>query len=198
MEQYVLINERIRNFFSACVFNHYNFCPYYLLQYYLSTIFLLSFHAIMSMHCNTITTFKVPTKVEDNCSYSALLMKHVTGQEKSETDAFQYYSSDLLRLKTLLLCSDEDDNELNALAAVNDALRSAGLSGLTASRVGKDKDASKHRRGNNSQLINQNESGSGSSRKTRLSWELHPDLLLHDLYDEVGEDIQPVSDDEDR
>ena len=146
------------------------------------------------------TALIIPTKVRDNCSYSESLMKQVTGQEKSETerDAFQYYSSDLLRLKTLLLCSDEDDDELNALAAVNDALRSAGLSGLTASRVSKDKDTSKHRRGNNSQLIKQNESGSGTSRKTRLSWELHPDLLLHDLYDEVGEDIQPVSDDEDR
>ena len=113
-------------------------------------------------------------------------------------DAFQYYSSDLLRLKTLLLGADEDDDELNALAAVNDALRSAGLSTLTAkSEVSKDNDTdvSKRRRGNNSQLIKQKESE--TSRKTRLSWELHPNLLLHDLNDEVEEDIQSVLDDGD-
>ena len=154
----------------------------------------------MSIPCNsnTTTTFTIPTKVGDNCSYSASLMKQATGQEKSEMDAFQYYSSDLLRLKTLLLGADEDDDELNALAAVNDALRSAGLSTLTAkSEVSKDNDTdvSKRRRGNNSQLIKQKESE--TSRKTRLSWELHPNLLLHDLNDEVEEDIQSVLDDGD-
>eukprot|EP00984_Skeletonema_dohrnii_P019345 scaffold9213_cov125-Skeletonema_dohrnii-CCMP3373.AAC.5 len=62
----------------------------------------------------------------------------ITGQEqeesKSKFDAFQYYSSDLLRLKTLLLGDDEDDDELNSLslAAVNDALRSAGLRDIAA------------------------------------------------------------------
>jgi hypothetical protein len=34
----------------------------------------------------------------------------------------------------------------------------------------------KRRRGNNSRSIKQ-----GNERKTRLSWELHPTLLLHDL-----------------
>eukprot|EP00985_Skeletonema_marinoi_P021714 scaffold13468_cov128-Skeletonema_marinoi.AAC.5 len=104
----------------------------------------------MSMPC--IATFTVPTKVEDNCSYSASFMQQVIGQEKEESkfDAFQYYSSDLLRLKTLLLRPSADDNELNGLAAVNDALRSAGLSNLTTKHDSKDKDASKRRRGNNS------------------------------------------------
>ena len=109
---------------------------------------------------------------------------------KSKFDAFQHYSSDLLRLKTLLLShDDDDDDELNALAAVNDALRSAGLSDIAA------KDASKRRRGNSSQSIKQKESG--TARKTRLSWELHPSLLLHDLYYQVGENIRSISDDED-
>eukprot|EP00984_Skeletonema_dohrnii_P017786 scaffold8168_cov85-Skeletonema_dohrnii-CCMP3373.AAC.1 len=149
----------------------------------------------MTMPCNSTTTntIIVPTKVEDNCSYSASFMQQITGQQqkesKSKFDAFQHYSSDLLRLRTLLLSDDEDDDELNALAAVNDALRSAGLSDIAA------KDASKRRRGNGSQPIKQKESG--SPRKTRLSWELHPSLLLHDLYYQVGEDIRSISDDED-
>ena len=121
-------------------------------------------------------------------------MKQITGEDKPEKDAFQYYSSDLLRLKTLILGSDEDDDELNALAAVNDVLRSAGLSGITASRrASEDEDASKRRRGNNSQAIKQKQNESGTPRKTRLSWEVHPSLLLQDLYDE---DIHSVSDDD--
>ncbi|KAL7494289.1 hypothetical protein ACHAWT_003093 [Skeletonema menzelii] len=156
-------------------------------------------------------TFIIPTKVGDNCSYSASLMQQVIGHSKeSERDAFQYYSSDFIRLKlkTLLLSPDanEDDDDMNALTALNDALRSAGLSGLTAnSEV---KDDSKRRRGNNSQPIKQKEIESGTPRKTRLSWELHPNLVLHDLYDQVGdhdlydydqvgEDIRCVSDGED-
>ena len=151
--------------------------------------------------CNT-ATFTVPTKVGDNCSYSASLMKQITGDDKPEKDAFQYYSSDLLRLKTLLFSSDQDDDELSALAAVNEVLRRAGLSTLTANRISnnKDKDASnsKRRRGNNSQAIKQKQQkDSRTPRKTRLSWELHPSLLLHDLYDDDGEDIHSISDDED-
>ena len=145
------------------------------------------------MPCKSAITIIIPTKVEDNCSYSASFMRQITGQQQEESkfkfDAFQHYSSDLLRLRTLLLSHDDDDDELNALAAVNDALRSAGLSDITA------KDASKGRRGNSSQSIKQKESG--TPRKTRLSWELHPSLLLHDLDNQVGEIIQSISDDGD-
>jgi recombinational DNA repair protein (RecF pathway) len=149
----------------------------------------------MTIPYNTnTTTFIVPTKVGDNCSYSASLMKQITGEDKPEKDAFQFYSSDLQRLKTLILGSDEDDDELNALAAVNDVLRRNGLSGLTASHASEDEDASKRRRGNNSQAIKQQQNESGAPpRKSRLSWEVHPSLLLHDLYDE---DIHSVSDDD--
>ena len=116
-------------------------------------------------------TFIVPTKVEDNCSYSTSFMQQVIGHkdEESDTDmdAFQYYSSDRQRLKTLLFCHDEDDDDFSALAAVNAVLRSAGLN-ATANRVSEDMDDSKHRsRGDNSQAIT---SGSGTPRKTRLSW----------------------------
>eukprot|EP00984_Skeletonema_dohrnii_P028148 scaffold18027_cov77-Skeletonema_dohrnii-CCMP3373.AAC.2 len=154
----------------------------------------------MTMPCNnnttTAITIIVPTKVEDNCSYSASFMQQINGQEesKSKFDAFQYYSSDLLRLKTLLLSDDEDDGELNSLAAVNDALRSAGLSDIAANHH-VSKDASKRRRGNNSQSITLKQKESGTPRKTRLSWELHPSLLLHDLDYQVGEIIQSISDD---
>ena len=85
---------------------------------------------------------------------------------------------------------------MNGLAAVNDALRSAGLSNLTTKHDSKDKDASKRRRGNNSQSIEQKQKESGTPRKTRLSWELHPNLIFHELWDQIGEDIQSVSDDE--
>eukprot|EP00985_Skeletonema_marinoi_P008939 scaffold4090_cov84-Skeletonema_marinoi.AAC.8 len=114
----------------------------------------------MTMPCNNINTTAitiiVPTKVEDNCFYSASFMQQITGQEESNSkfDAFQYYSSNLLRLKTLLLSDDEDDDDLNSLAAVNDALRSAGLSDIAANHH-VSKDASKRRRGNRSSRKNQ-------------------------------------------
>lgn len=147
----------------------------------------------MTMPCNNAIV--VPTKVEDNCSYASLLPKDVD-QEGSKFDAFEYYSSDLLRLKNLLLSSDkEEDDELDNLAAVNNILRSAGLSSITSNYV--NKDDPKRRRGNNSQPIKeQKQKESGPSRKTRLSWEVHPSLILHELY-QFEEDSPFISDDED-
>ena len=110
----------------------------------------------------------IPTKTKDNCSYTSMIPNDVGQLEsKSKFDAFQYYSSDLLRLKTLLLSPEEDGDEPGTLAAINDILKSAGLS------------------------IKQNEVGTRPQRKTRLSWEVHPSLLLHDLYEE-GQEIQSV------
>jgi len=166
--------------------------------YSIRTYSLPSTNMTMTMPCNSATTnaIIVPTKVEDNCSYASLMPKNVVDQEGSKFDAFEYYSSDLLRLKTLLLSTDDDDedddDELNDLAAVNDILRSAGLSNITANYARKDD--SKRRRGNNSQPIKKQKE-SGTSRKTRLSWELHPSLILHELY-QVEEDIPSISDDE--
>ena len=77
-------------------------------------------------------TIVVPTKGEDNCSYAA----YVSSRDDFDDtfDAFSYYSSDLIRLKTLLLsdddCHDDDDDDLSAMTAVNNALRSAGLNTL--------------------------------------------------------------------
>lgn len=149
------------------------------------------------MPCNGATSnnaIVVPTKQEDNCSYASFMPKDVD-QEGSKFDAFEHYSSDLLRFKALLLSSDEqeDDDELNNLAAVNGILRSAGLSNISANHISKD-DAPKRRRGNNSQPLKEQKE-SGTSRKTRLSWELHPSLILHELY-QVEECTQSISDDE--
>lgn len=145
----------------------------------------------MSTSPRNATLFTVPTKVEDNCSYSASFMQQFIGRkdEESDTDmdAFQSYSSDLLRLKTLLFCHDEEDDDFSALAAVNGVLRSAGLN-ATASRVSEEKDDSKRCKGDNSQARGIT-SGSGTLRKSRITWELHPKLLLADLYDQVEEEI---------
>ena len=151
------------------------------------------------INCNGTTMFSVPTKTEDNCSYSTSLMQQVVGQEsKPKFDAFQHYSSDLLRMKTLLLLSpDQDDDELSTLAELNRILRGAGLSDITAKKNhGSTDDATnKRRRGNNSRPTTQ--ANTRTQRKSRLSWELHPSLLLHDLDQDQGVDeVQYISDDE--
>src|SRR5210317_1209105 len=135
-------------------------------------------------------TFSVPTKTEDGSYAYASKQNDVD----DTFDAFSYYSSDLIRLKTLLLSDDDDhdDDDLSAMTAVNNALRSAGLNTLRSNNNQVNDDASsKRRRGNNSLHIEQQQ-----QRKTRSSWELHPSLLLHELYDLPGEDVQIIPDDE--
>jgi hypothetical protein len=112
----------------------------YLLPHHYSYLTTISMYA---------TTISIPTKTEDNCSYASILPN---GQQESKFDAFQYYSSDLLRLKTLRLSSNHDDDELSVLARVNDILRSAGLSDITAkNNASKDKRDLKRRRVDNSE-----------------------------------------------
>jgi hypothetical protein len=90
-------------------------------------------------------------------------------QQESKFDAFQYYSSDLLRLKTLLLSSNHDDDELSVLASVNDILRRNCLTEIAAkNNASNDKSDSKRRRGDNSEPIKkQNEAVTQPQRKTR-------------------------------
>lgn len=104
---------------------------------------------------------------------------------ETQKDAFSRYSSDLHRLKAILLFDeDEDDNrdqaddDLASLATINRALSSAGLSNLNLNQGhGRgNEDASKRRRGNHSRPLQQS-----NQRKTRLSWEAHPSLLLHEM-----------------
>ncbi|KAL7429547.1 hypothetical protein ACHAXM_001776 [Skeletonema potamos] len=86
------------------------------------------------------------------------------------------YSNEYLRKSLLLLSGDLDlddhdgDDDLDALATINRTFSSVGSSSLA--HINRDK----RRRGNDSRRIQQ-----GNERKTRLSWELHPDLILHDF-----------------
>lgn len=100
--------------------------------------------------------------------------------QHQQDDAFSRYSNDFVRMKSLLLSSREEDDhgneddDLDALASINRALSSAGISSI--SQLNRDK----RRRGNNASCIKQ-----GHERKTRLSWELHPSLILHDFIEEL-------------
>jgi hypothetical protein len=68
------------------------------------------------------------------------------------------------------------DDDLDALAAINRALSSMGMTNLTHLN----QDNNERRRRNNSRRIQQ-----GNVRKTRLSWELHP--ILIDALDDDNE-----------
>ena len=140
----------------------------------------------MSMAAAMEVVYTVPTKQGDDETMSATI-RHLIGEEPhhddQQYDAFSRYSNDFVRMKSLLLHEEEDDdddsseydNDLDALARINQALRSVGLSNVV--KLNQDK----RRRGNNSAPIKQ----VPPERKTRLTWELHPDLLLHDLFEEI-------------
>ena len=94
-------------------------------------------------------------------------------------DAFAYYSNDLFRMKALLL---KEDDEILMSKSPNANGNNSGTSVL------------KRRRGNYSQLIQDN----ATCRKTRLSFEVHPSLLLDDLILATTCDAaENISDDED-
>ncbi len=141
-------------------------------------------------------SFTVPTKRHDG---GGSPKKHVVGGTQQDQDAFSRYSNDLLRMKAILLLSededdvDQGDDDLESLAAINRALSSIGISNLDLNQGQDHGDASKRRRGNHSRPIQQ-----GNQRKTRISWELHPSLLLHDLMSELEaeEHEHCISDDE--
>jgi hypothetical protein len=122
--------------------------------------------------------YSVPTKQGDE-GLTTIHLVEESSQHKQD-DAFSRYSNDLYRMKSLLLLHEDleddgdDDDDLDALAAINRALSSVGLSVLA--HLNRDK----RRRGNDSRRIQQ-----GNVRKTRLSVELHPNLLLHDFIMEL-------------
>jgi len=140
----------------------------------------------------------VPTKQEDGDDRRT--RQHRVGEtESTQQDAFSRYSSNLLRMKVLLLHleDDEGDDDLEAVAKINETFASAGLSHvLDINRHGHgnaDHASSKRQRGDNSRPIQR-----GHIRKTRLTWELHPSLLLNDLLSQLdlAESTQAISDDE--
>jgi len=125
--------------------------------------------------------YSIPTKQGDDENETPSAINHLIGEshhQQMKDDAFSRYSNDFLRMKSLLLLSedledgdDADDDDLDALATINQARRSVGLSNLV--HLNRDK----RRRGNDSRRIQQG----ANERKTRLSWEVHPDLILHDF-----------------
>ena len=116
------------------------------------------------------TPISVPTKTHDGGSKRNIVHDTADGAK----DAFSKYSNTLVRMQQLLLLDDEDD-DLSFLAPLNDALRSAGIN----------VEPSKRRK-----VVHE--------RKTRLSWEVHPSLLLDNLIDQdLSDDTANVSDDED-
>ena len=153
-------------------------------------------------HANFITA---PTKQHDGgseCGSRATIMAAAAAvAPKPKVDAFTKYSSNLIRMKELLLLGDDigdeydDDEDLNYLAPLNDALRHASISISRQNNNNNGVDASKRRRGNDSRPIAQ-QGLLDVERKTRLSFELHPSLLLHDLMYQDVEVSAQISDDE--
>ena len=142
----------------------------------------------MSSSSHTIIT--IPTKQHDggNCSALNTIFADDDAQKPKKVDAFAKYSNNLIRMKTLLLLDDDSDS-MDYLGSLNEALRYIRVSDHATRNPG---DAMKRRRGNDSQPI-----CSGTlERKTRLSFELHPDLLLHDLID-LNNSVTIPDDDDD-
>eukprot|EP00986_Skeletonema_menzelii_P003021 scaffold884_cov154-Skeletonema_menzelii.AAC.7 len=125
--------------------------------------------------CHHIPTNNNKQGGDETMSLSAKTT-HLVGAESSQVQS-QEQEQDM----TPSLGIREEDNgggdendELDILASINRALSSVGLSSLA--HLNKDK----RRRGNNCECIKQ-----GHERKTRLSWEVHPSLLLHDFIEEL-------------
>ena len=141
--------------------------------------------------------YTVPTKQHDGAARPTNTKPHRIGGP--DADAFSRYSNDLFRMKTLLLCPEEKegDDDLEAAGKINEIFRNAGLSDLLdINHLGNGNagDASsKRRRGNTSRRVQH-----GYERKTRLSFELHPDLLLHDIMEQLylAESSGVISDDD--
>jgi hypothetical protein len=150
----------------------------------------------------TMEPYTVPTKQGDDEKRPKA--NHVVGDSQQQhDDAFSRYSNDLLRLKATLLLSEDQDSsdlrfisreeednvdDLDALAAINRALSSLGMTNITHLSQGNNE----RRRGNNSSN-NSSSIQDGNVRKTRLSWELHP-ILIDALDDD--DDGAHISDDE--
>eukprot|EP00984_Skeletonema_dohrnii_P009624 scaffold3686_cov106-Skeletonema_dohrnii-CCMP3373.AAC.4 len=134
----------------------------------------------------------VPTKKHDGGSDR----QPIAAAPKPRVDAFTKYSSNLIRIKELLLLGDDEDDldDMDYLASLNEALRHASIGDHAArNRNNHAGDALKRRKGNNSQPIKQQ---GFLERKTRVSFELHPSLLLHDLIDLNSSACIPDDEDE--
>ena len=101
-------------------------------------------------------------------------------------DAFARYSNDVFRMKELLLFPEESaDDDLDAVSKINEAFRDVGLSGpLMNTSRNHGATPPKRRKANSIKpvAVDQHQ---GSVRKTRLSYEIHPNLLMHDAMREI-------------
>ena len=132
-------------------------------------------------------TVTVPIKSHD---HDGNKRRNVGGETQQQQDAFSRYSCDLQRLKAILLFDKDEDNagdqannDSDSLATINRALSSVGLTNLHLNQEGQgNEDTSKRRRGNHSRPLQQS-----NQRRTRLSWEAHPSLLLHEMMSELDD-----------
>mmetsp|Transcript_10886 Transcript_10886/g.19046 ORF Transcript_10886/g.19046 Transcript_10886/m.19046 type:complete len:161 (-) Transcript_10886:208-690(-) len=117
-------------------------------------------------------------------------------QQQAESrpfDAFQKYSDDFVRMKTILLKEDDSNFDMASLMAIlkggqdplhviRDEEDPQEDQCVESNATGKTQDISmKRRRGNDLRPIKLKP---GSQRKTILSFEVHPCLLLHDIFQE--------------
>lgn len=151
---------------------------------------------------DTVIIFTVPTKQHDGGSVDKpTYANNAVSVSKPRVDAFAKYSSNLIRMKELLLLGDNNEHDeegsLDYLASLNDALRYASKSDQVDRNNHGNVSILKRRKGNNSRRITQAQQGQGFlERKTRISYELHPSLLLHDLIDLDHDASAHISDDE--
>lgn len=104
-------------------------------------------------------------------------------------DAFQHYSNDLVRMKKILLKADDSKFGMANLLAVLNAdatvhviedLDNTDQKQATNSVGAKNQGSiTKRRRANDLRPIKQ-----GVERKTRLSFECHPYLIMHDVFED--------------
>ena len=143
-----------------------------------------------SSNDHTKIMITVPTKKHDGGSDSASAAS-IAAAPKPTVDAFTKYSSNLIRMKELLLLGDDEDDldDMDYLASLNEALRHASIGDHAA----RNRNNHKRRKGNNSQPVKQQ---GFLERKTRVSFELHPSLLLHDLIDLNASAYIPDDEDE--
>lgn len=104
---------------------------------------------------------------------------------QEDQDAFARYSNDVFRMKELLLFPEESaDDDLDAVAKITEAFRDVGLSGpLINTSRNRGAPPPKRRKGNSTKPVAVGHQD--SVRKTRLSYEIHPNLLMRDVMREI-------------
>ena len=93
-----------------------------------------------------------------------------------KTDAFSKYSNDTTRIRTLLLKNDDEEFDVQAFATkhyVSTTTQMNLLSKTTPTTV------------NASSVSDSNDQEVGVPRKTRISFELHPSLIMDDMLEDL-------------